>query len=243
MTQIGQPESSTQRRVISLFREELGYRYLGDWTDRDGNSNIEEGLLTAYLTKCGYSGSQISTAIFKFRTEADNHNRSLYGNNQAVYSLLRYGVPVKTEAGKVTETVHLINLKEPAKNDFAIAEEVTLNGGHERRPDIALYVNGIAIGVLELKNSRVSIGDGIRQNLSNQQPEFNEWFFSTVQFIFAGNDSEGLQYGSVGTPEKYFIKWKEDEQDDTRIPHRAPLASSVSHASITMAPSHSRTTR
>ena len=115
-------------------------------------------------------------------------------------------MPVKIEAGKVTETVHLINWKEPEKNDFAIAEEVTLNGNHERRPDLVLYVNGIAIGVLELKNSRVTIGDGIRQSLSNQQPEFNDWFFSTVQFVFAGNDSEGLQYGTIGTPEKYFLK-------------------------------------
>ena len=80
-----------------------------------------------------------------------------------------------------------------------------------------LYVNGIAVGVLELKNSRVSIGDGIRQSLSNQQPEFNAWFFSTVQFIFAGNDSEGLQYGAIGTPEKYFLKWKEDEADNSRF--------------------------
>jgi len=80
-----------------------------------------------------------------------------------------------------------------------------------------LYVNGIAIGVLELKNSRVSICDGIRQNLSNQQPDFNAWFFSTVQFIFAGNDSEGLQYGTIGKEEKYFLKWKEDEADDSRF--------------------------
>jgi type I site-specific restriction-modification system R (restriction) subunit len=99
--------------------------------------------------------------------------------NKAVYSLLRYGVPVKTEAGKVTETVRLIDWEHPENNDFAIAEEVTLRGNHERRPDLVLYVNGIAVGVIELKNSRVSIGDGIRQNLSNQQPEFNEWFFST----------------------------------------------------------------
>ena len=99
----------------------------------------------------------------------------------------------------------------------AIAEEVTLKGNHERRPDIVLYINGIAIGVLELKNSRVSIGDGIRQNLSNQQPEFNKWFFSTVQFIFAGNDTEGLQYGTIGTEEKYFLDWKEDEQDNSRF--------------------------
>ena len=80
-----------------------------------------------------------------------------------------------------------------------------------------LYVNGIAVGVLELKNSRISIGDGIRQNLSNQQPEFNAWFFSTVQFLFAGNDSEGLRYGAIGTPEKYFLNWKEDEADNRRF--------------------------
>ncbi len=217
MNSIGQPERATQNRIIALFRDELHYGYLGDWIDRDGNSNIEEGLLTAYLAKCGYTPAQISVAGHKLRTEADNHSRGLYGNNQAVYKLLRYGVPVKIEAGKVTETVHVINWREPEKNDFAIAEEVTLKGNHERRPDLVLYVNGIAIGVLELKNSRVSIGDGIRQNLSNQKPEFNEWFFSTVQFIFAGNDSEGLQYGTIGTPEKYFLRWKEDEADDTRF--------------------------
>lgn len=202
---------------MALFRDELGYRYLGDWTDRDGNSNIEEGLLSAWLTKRGYTPAQISVALHKLRTEAGNHSRTLYGNNQAVYNLLRYGVPVKTEAGKVTETVHLINWHEPEKNDFAIAEEVTLKGNHERRPDIVLYVNGIAMGILELKNSRVSIGDGIRQCLSNQTPMFHAWFFSTAQLILAGNDSEGLQYGAIGTPEKYFLKWKEDEADNSRF--------------------------
>jgi len=214
---VGQPERATQNRVIALLRDELGYRYLGDWTDRDGNSNIEEELLSAWLTKRGYTPAQISIALHKLRTEADNHSRTLYGNNQGVYNLLRYGVPVKTEAGTVTETVHLINWHAPEQNDFAIAEEVTLKGNHERRPDLVLYVNGIAAGVLELKNSRASIGDGIRQLLSNQQKEFNEWFFATVQIVFAGNDSEGLQYGAIGTPEKYFLKWKEDEEDNSRF--------------------------
>ena len=217
MSTVGQPERATQDRVIALFRDELGYRYLGDWTDRDANSNIEESLLSAWLTKSGYTAPQISAVLQRLRTEADSHSRTLYGNNQAVYNLLRYGVPVKTEAGKATETVHLIDWHEPEKNDFAIAEEVTLRGNEERRPDIVLYLNGIAVGVLELKNSRVSIADGIRQNLSNQQPAFNAWFFSTVQFIFAGNDSEGMRYGAIGTPEKYFLKWKEDEADDSRF--------------------------
>ena len=214
---VGQPERSTQHRVIALFRDELGYRYLCDWTDREGNSNIEDGILSDWLTRQGHAKSQIDVALHKLHTEAANHSRSLYGNNHAVYSLLRYGVPVKVEAGKVTETVHLINWAKPEANDFAIAEEVTLAGNHERRPDIVLYVNGIAVGVLELKNSRVSIGDGIRQCLSNQTAMFHEWFFSTVQLIFAGNDSAGLQYGAIGTPEKYFLKWKEDEADNSRF--------------------------
>jgi len=41
MSTIGQPERSTQNRVIALFRDELRYRYLSDWTDRPDNSNIE----------------------------------------------------------------------------------------------------------------------------------------------------------------------------------------------------------
>ncbi|MDW5551484.1 HsdR family type I site-specific deoxyribonuclease [Methanosarcina sp.] len=217
MITVGKSERETQDRIISLFRDELDYDYLGNWIGRKGNSNIEEGLLNAYLTKSGYTPVQIGVALYRLKTEANNHNRSLYGNNQAVYSLLRYGVPVKTEAGKVTDNVYLINWQEPKENDFAIAEEVTLKGNKERRSDLVLYVNGIAIGVLELKNSRVTIGDGIRQNLSNQRPEFNEWFFSTVQFIFAGNDSEGLKYGAIGTPEKYFLEWKEDEKDNSRF--------------------------
>ena len=217
MNSIGLPERVTQNRLIALFRDQLGYRYVGDWTDRYDNSNIEGDMLSAWLTKCGYTPAQINVALHKLRTEADNYSRTLYGNNEAVYSLLRYGVPVKTEAGKATETVHLVNWQQPEQNDFAIAQEVTLKGNQERRPDIVLYVNGIAVGVLELKNSRVSIGIGIRQNLSNQKPEFNAWFFSTVQFIFAGNDSEGLRYGTIGTPEKFFLKWKEDEEDNSRL--------------------------
>jgi type I restriction enzyme, R subunit len=211
---IGKPERATQDRVIKLFSKKLGYEYLGNWEYRSGNSNIEEEHLTAYLSGNGYSKVQITNAIYALRNEADRHNRSLYDNNKAVYSLLRYGVQVKEDVGENTELVKLINWDEPEKNDFAIAEEVTVHGNHEKRPDIVVYVNGIAIGVLELKNSRVSIGDGIRQSLVNQKPNFIGVFFSTVQFVFAGNDTEGLKYGTIGTEEKFFLTWKEDEKDN-----------------------------
>ena len=134
-----------------------------------------------------------------------------------MYGLLRYGVDVSPDVGENFETVHLIDWDNPQNNHFSIAEEVTIKGNKTKRPDIVLYVNGIALAVLELKRSKVSIGEGIRQNIVNQSDSFIMPFFSTVQFLFAGNDTEGLRYGTIGTPEKFYLSWKEDVEDQSRI--------------------------
>jgi type I restriction enzyme, R subunit len=215
LSTIGQLERATQARVVRLFRDELGYRTLGDWSDRD-NRHIDEDLLRDWLTGRGHSTAQINRALDALAREADDPTRSLYDNNVATYQLLRYGLSIKTEAGAKNDSVPLVDWHHPEANDFAIAEEVTLRGDFERRPDLVLYLNGIAIGVLELKRSTVEIGKGIRQLLSNQKSEFHAGFFSTVQIVFAGNDSQGLRYGTVGTPEKKFLTWKEDEEDNRR---------------------------
>jgi hypothetical protein len=95
-----QPERATQDRVIALFCQEMGYRYLGDWSERSGNGPIDDGLLSASLAKSGHTPAQVAKALHTLHTEAGNPNRSLYENNRKVYGLLRYGVPVKTEAGQ-----------------------------------------------------------------------------------------------------------------------------------------------
>ena len=167
------------------------------------------------MQRQGYSAAHISAALHPLRVAALQHGQTLYAANEAVYALLRYGVTVRLAPGQPKESVHLVDWDKPEANDFAIAQEVTLKGGRERRPDLVLYLNGLAVAVLELKNSRVSVGEGIRQSLSNQQPAFNAWFFSTVQLVLAGNDSEGLRYGSIETQDKYFLAWKEDEADNS----------------------------
>lgn len=206
-------ERVSQNRVVKLFQTKLGYEYLGNWEERENNSNIEESEVRKYLTGTGYSEGLIVRALEKLRTTATNYNESLYTNNKNFYTLLRYGVGVIENVGENTQRVNVIDWEHPEKNNFAIAEEVTIQGNREKRPDIVLFINGIAIGVLELKRSIVSIGDGIRQSIVNQQKEFIQSFFSTIQIIFAGNDTEGLKYGTIGTPEKYFLNWKEDEDD------------------------------
>jgi len=216
MDKVGQIERITQNRVVKLFQQELGYTYLGNWEERENNSNIEVDLLTKYLLRKGYNKTQIDKAIYELQTIAGNFNDSLYTTNKNVYQKLRYGIKVKAEAGENFETVHLFDWENFTNNDFAIAEEVSIKykSGAERsrskRPDIVIYVNGIALGVLELKRSTVSVEEGIRQNITNQQDRFIQPFFATVQYLFAGNDSEGLRYGTIDTPEKYYLKWKED---------------------------------
>ena len=116
---------------------------------------------------------------------------------------------VKEEVGENTRTVKLIDWDNPLENEFAIAEEVTVKGENDKRPDVVLYVNGIALGVLELKRSTVSVSEGIRQNLDNQKQTFIRPFFATIQLIMAGNDTEGIRYGVIETPEKYWLSWKE----------------------------------
>ena len=214
MNNVGQTERVTQDRVVALFRERLGYRYLGSWDKRPNNGNVEEELLRPYLLGQGYGDDLITKALYEFRRVAEDQVRSLYDINKAVYSMLRYGVQVKPDAGENTVTVWLINWNERYRNDFAIAEEVAVSGENSKRPDIVLYVNGIALGVLELKRSTVSVGDGIRQNLDNQKKIFIMPFFATMQLVMAGNDTQGLRYGTIETPEKHYMTWKEEEQTE-----------------------------
>jgi type I restriction enzyme, R subunit len=212
MSKVGQIERATQNRVVKWFQETLKYDYLGNWEEREGNSNIEEEELRKYLqgTK-KYSEELINKAIFALKKEATiNSNDDLFTANKEVYSLLRYGTSKKVEAIKRPEHVDFIDWEFPLNNNFAIAEEVTIRGAKERRPDIVIYINGIAIGVLELKKASVSASEGIRQNISNQSKYFNPWFYTTIQLVLAGNDSNGLYYGTTKTEEKYFLKWKED---------------------------------
>lgn len=211
MNNIGKSERESQNRIIQLFKNELQYTYLGNWEDQQRTQPIEENLLLDFLINSqGYSDVVANKAVQELVKVATNLSGGLYDTNKEVYKLLRYGASIREELGELKERAWFINWKEPQKNIFAIAEEVTVIGKHQKRPDIVIYVNGIALGVIELKNSRKGVEWGIRQNLDNQKPMFIQKFFSTVQYVLAGNDTQGLRYGTIETTEKYYLQWKEE---------------------------------
>ena len=213
MNTVAEREIHIQGRVVTFFHEVLGYTYLGNWQERASNSNIDKSVLTDWLKSRGHDDNIINKTLRELDKAATfGGSKTLYDANREVYELLRYGVKIQPSVGEQHITVWLINWRNPFNNKFGIAEEVTLKGAHtNKRPDLILYVNGIAIAVLELKRSTVSVSEGIRQNLVNQQEAFIGWFFSTVQFVMAGNETQGLRYGVIKTPEKYWLRWKEDK--------------------------------
>ena len=205
-------EIKLQERVLDVLKEDLGYRYIGNLKNYD-NKSIREYDFTRNLEKRGYSSHLVKLCLKKVKDVAFNQTSGLYRNNKEFYSILRYGVQGLQDENKNRVTVDLIDWDNIENNDFAVAEEVSvlcLDNKRHKRPDVVIYVNGIALGVFELKSSYVSIGEGIRQNLTNQKDENIAEFFNTVQFTFAGNEAEGLKYATICTPEKFYLQWKED---------------------------------
>ncbi|GAA8512814.1 HsdR family type I site-specific deoxyribonuclease [Helicobacter pylori] len=199
-------EKEVQKQVIETFKS-MGYAYLGDLTKSD-NENINKESLKAWLVK--------NQKINHERWQRIEHEinkaleNDLYEANQEFYELLIYGVKTKISQNEPTQTSWLIDWKDVSKNEFSVAEEVSVKGQNTKRPDMVLYVNGIALGVLELKNSSVSVESAIRQNLDNQKKEFIRDFFKTIQLVMAGNESQGLRYGVIETEEKHYLSWKEE---------------------------------
>jgi type I restriction enzyme R subunit len=204
-------ERETQNRVVKLLVR-MGYTYLGSLQDQTSD-NVRENDLENWLLATGrYDHQVVKSAVSILKREVSlNSHDDLYLKNQEVYQRLRYGVVVSRGANEPNVLVSLIDWKHPERNVFAVAEEVTVQGENTKRPDVVLYVNGIALGVLELKRGSVAVTNGIRQNLDNQSHRFIRPFFTTMQLVMAGNDSQGLYYGTINTPERFYLAWREDD--------------------------------
>jgi len=229
-------EREYQNAVVEMMKDERGldYTYLGNFQYTKGelarsdgikNGNIIEGELRQYLKDAGYTQLQIDAATRKLLDAAalpSEKFADLLERNAAFYDLLVSGAKAKPSPEKTETDVAFIDFDHPENNRFEFAEEVSyidpITGKHSR-PDIVVYVNGIALCVLELKRSLVTIDEGVRQCLSNER-DLIPSFFTTVQFTVAANpkhgkdksDNTGFKYATIGTPQKFWCNWKDDGQ-------------------------------
>lgn len=224
---IAQKEREYQNDIVKIFREQLGYEYLGklqytkEKTSLDSgikNSPIIESELRKFLEKKEYEYTelQITEAIRQVKDSArltDSKRGILSDTNNSLYETLITHIAIQPDAEHHHENVYLFDFDNPLANNFAIAEEVSyidpLTGSHSR-PDLVVYVNGIALCVIELKRSTVSLDEGIKQNLSNEL-DLIPSFFTTTQFTVAASDKNGFKYATILTPQKFWCPWKRDD--------------------------------
>jgi type I restriction enzyme R subunit len=232
-------EREYQNSVVKVFIEQLKYDYLGNWqypkgakvrSDGKANSPILDDKVREYLSEAGYTPMQIEEALRQLKSEArlsDKKFVTLSDTSNRVYEKLIHPIPAKPTPEENEKDVMLFNFEDPTKNHFAIAEEVSyidsMTTSH-CRPDIVVYVNGIALCVIELKRSFISLDEGIRQNLSNER-DLIPSFFTTTQFTVAARYAEhkeltgdekvtdgmyGFKYATIGTPLEFWCPWKSD---------------------------------
>ncbi|MFC2269486.1 MAG: type I restriction endonuclease, partial [Porphyromonas endodontalis] len=219
-----QRERDYQNTLVERFQKELGYTNLGNWQYAQGaavndqgkaNSPILDDEVRAFLTKQGRTELQIEDVLTQLKSKArlaDPKRSSLTQCNNELYDTLIMGVKSLPTLEGTHEDVMLFDFDNISNNHFAIAEEVSYIDpllGKNKRPDIVVYVNGIALAVIELKRSLVNYEEGIKQHLSNEL-DFIPSFFTTVQFTIASNDGVDFRYGTIGTPLAFWCKWTRD---------------------------------
>lgn len=237
-----------QNRLVRMLGDPagLGYAYLGNWQYAEGQSARADGAvngpvledeLRAFLApRC--TPMQVDEAVREVRAKSVlplAKMADLLECNAAFYELLMNGVKARPAPGRTEEDVALFDFAHPLENRFAFAEEVSYvdpQTGRHSRPDLVVYVNGIALAVVELKRATVTIEEGVRQCLSNER-DLIPSFFTTVQFTVAANekadaaksDATGFKYGTVGTPLRFWCNWKDDHQKpDTQLTDAASFA-------------------
>ena len=92
-----------------------------------------------------------------------------------------------------------------------------MRGGYERRPDMVLYLNGIAIAVIELKRSSVEVADGVRQLITNQEEIFNKGFFQHGAARLRGQRLAGAALRHHRHAGEFFVEWKDERRGTATV--------------------------
>ena len=219
-------ESQYQAKVLGWLKASpLNYKYLGRFQYakgkdclQSGEKNsplIEEELVKFLQNQQHCTDMQVADVIKQVKDNirlAYKDFGTLADTNSAFYQKMIYGIKSKPSETENENDVMLFDFTNPNNNYFAVAEEVSFIDpitGYNARPDIVVYVNGIALAVIELKRSLVSLDEGIAQHLSNER-DLIPSFFTTTQFTIAASENNGFKYATIGTPMKFWCPYKKD---------------------------------
>lgn len=225
-------ERFLQDKVIELFKK-LGYKYLTKeeaLKERDNNLNnaLLKNILEERMTNFNYflfRDKKYAFSINNIKKAIEDLDFTLIKGsstaNEKITSKLIEGESYVEKIGDKQDSfsINYIDFKNIENNVFHITEEFEVNRNaidekiKTRRPDLVVFINGIPIAVIELKNAVVNVEEAITQMIRNQEQNEIPNLFKFTQLLICANDDK-VKYGTLGTTSKFYAVWKDKEQYD-----------------------------
>lgn len=224
--------NDSQKPAIYLLRK-LGWSYIAPEEtikQRGGllSNVILEDILAERLSTINsfhykdkeypFSHSNIQSAINVLKNIPEE---SLVKTNENIHDLLTLGKSFNEtiQGDRKAYTLKFIDWESPENNAYHISDEFVVEGIKEkRRPDIVLFINGIPFIVIENKrrDKNASLNEAISQHIRNQKREEGiPKLYHYAKLLLAVQPNE-VKYGAVGTPEKFWAIWKENNEKETQ---------------------------
>ena len=220
-------EAQLETLCLQWFQE-TGWNYIpGPDLAPDGatpdRTNYHDILLTRHLTTAltrlnpSFPQSAIESAIQTLRRP---EHLNLLKNNRTFHHQLLEGVKVEyssTQGDKTTDHIQLIDFQNPDNNHFLVTNQFTIAApkGH-RRPDILLFINGLPLAILELKNPadiKTDIWQAYTQ-LQTYKTEISDLFIYNQALVIS--DGTNARIGSLTASEEWFMPWRTQKNENDR---------------------------
>lgn len=145
----------------------------------------------------------------------------LMASNRQFHRWLTQGLPVKYMQGdhEVGVRLKVITFDDPAENDWLVVNQLAIKGAkHNRRPDVVVYVNGLPLAVIELKNpadEKADIWAAFNQ-LQTYKTDIPDLFTPNVLLVI----SDGIQgrVGALSADQERFLRWRTIEGENDLDP-------------------------
>jgi type I restriction enzyme, R subunit len=212
-------ESVIEEAALDWFKD-LGYacRYGSDIEpekDKAERLDFSQVILSGRLiTALACINPTVPTLALEdaFRKVTRLSSPSLVDNNRAFHKMLAEGIQVeyRTPEGRIKgDTVWLVDFENLDNNDWLAVNQFTVLENHcNRRPDIVIFVNGLPLAVLELKNAadeNATIWSAFHQLQTNKN-EISSLFFYNEALIIS--DGTHARIGSLTADKERFMPWK-----------------------------------
>jgi type I restriction enzyme R subunit len=225
-------KKAIQNKVVELFKK-MGYKYISEQENKDLRNNnlknvILKDILKSQLIKINsyeYKGQK-----YKFSEQSINNaindldvdlGEGLITTSEKIYKKLISGEAYTEklkDGSKKSYTINYIDWENPENNTYHFTEEYSvekqdLTGIKKtKRPDIVVFINGIPLGIIELKKDSVKISEGIKQIINYQNDKNIPHLFKYSQIVMAGNNNE-VKYATTGTALNFWSIWNEENTE------------------------------